>query len=213
MQSIRLWSIVFSVCALLATAGPAVASVDARYWFWSTTGDAKPLAFSECVRRAPGAIATTGFAANKAASGNPTIYTAGNGSVQVVLNCVLQPRGFHLYLNVATDGSQSASAIGIRISDVFWNRTPSASLPPCASPIGSWDWWNGGTVSFAPNGTATHPVGAVGQWQRAADGSYHVHWGPPLNSDDYFKVSADGKLMLGNYNGNQGTSHRKTACQ
>jgi len=81
----------------------------------------------------------------------------------------------------------------------------------CSSPVGTWNWWNGNTVTFLPNGTATALRGGyLGNWSQMSDGSYHVHWNTP--SDDYFTILMDGKSMPGSYSGNKAISTRRGSC-
>ncbi len=90
--------------------------------------------------------------------------------------------------------------------------TGTATYSLCNSPVGSWNWWNGGTTTFRGDGTALHSKASVqpaGQWTPRSDGSFHIHWSA-FNSDDYFTVS--GNTMPGNYAGTNATSTRTSSC-
>jgi|GEM_PF-4369254 len=84
---------------------------------------------------------------------------------------------------------------------------------PCASPVGTWHWWDGSTVTFKAGGSADHSAapGQPGTWQRVSSGdySYKLYW-PKWKSTDKFNLSGD--TMDGNFNGTDGTSTRKTPC-
>jgi len=117
---------------------------------------------------------------------------------------------FIVTIEVAQNGGNLAKTGGVRdrIRDVIFG-SGGGSAPCGSSPIGTWNWWNGGTAVFYANGTA-NSNGYSGNWERLNDGSYHVHWSYP--SDDYFRISADGRSMPGNYNGTAGTSTRQGSC-
>jgi hypothetical protein len=79
--------------------------------------------------------------------------------------------------------------------------------------VGSWNWWNGYTVTFNANGGATYRGSSlvrsgVGRWQKTGGNSYHVHW-LNSNTNDYFTLSSDGLKLEGTYDGKPGVSTRK----
>ncbi len=79
--------------------------------------------------------------------------------------------------------------------------------------IGSWNWWNGYTVTFNANGGATYRGSSlvrsgVGRWQKTGGNSYRVHW-LSSNTNDIFTLSADGMKLEGTYDGKPGVSTRK----
>ena len=76
--------------------------------------------------------------------------------------------------------------------------------------VGSWNWWNGLTVTFSPGGGANYRGSAsgTGSWQQTGGKSYHVHW-KGGNTNDYFTLSSDGKKLEGTYDGKPGVSTRK----
>ncbi len=79
--------------------------------------------------------------------------------------------------------------------------------------IGTWNWWNGYTVTFNANGGASYMGSSlvqsgVGRWQSTGRNSYHVHW-MKSNTNDYFTLSSDGMKLEGTYDGKPGVSTRK----
>jgi hypothetical protein len=79
--------------------------------------------------------------------------------------------------------------------------------------VGTWNWWNGYTVTFNANGGATYQGSSlvrsgVGRWQRTGQNSYHVHW-LGGNTNDYFTLSPDGSKIEGTFDGKPGVSTRK----
>ena len=202
MTIVRLSTAVVFSAFIMSAPCPAFA-VEGNWWFWTTTNDANPLPYSECIRRAPAAIASQGLTASLRGNGN--VFTVPTGPVWLSLMCLAQARGFYMILNVSTDGSRSSQAVGDAVAGAFWGTAIANS---CSSPVGTWNWWNGGTVTFNSDGTVVHSNGHRGNWQPQTGGSWqvHVHWDYP--SDDYFRLSPDGKTMTGNFNGSSGTSTR-----
>lgn len=88
------------------------------------------------------------------------------------------------------------------------------AAPACkTSIVGTWNWWNGYTVTFNANGGATYRGSSlarsgVGRWQKTGGSSYHVHW-LNANTNDYFTLSSDGLKLEGTYDGKPGVSTRK----
>jgi hypothetical protein len=80
----------------------------------------------------------------------------------------------------------------------------------CASIAGTWNWWNGLTVTFSPGGGASYRGNASGSgsWQKTGTNSYHAHWNAG-NTDDYFTLSHDGTKIEGTFDGKPGTSTRR----
>ena len=79
--------------------------------------------------------------------------------------------------------------------------------------VGTWNWWNGYTVTFNANGGATYRGSSlvrsgVGRWQNTGGNNYHVHW-LTSNTNDYFTLSSDGTKLEGTYDGKPGVSTRK----
>jgi len=145
-------AIVAATAALLLTglASPALA-IDYRGWFWTTAGDANPLPFDECVRRAPGAIGSQGLTASKSGN-NPVYFDATRGGVSVTMWCIGEPKGFYMTLVVMNDDpSQSATNIGNAINTAFWGTTSSAAPPPAFGTVGG-RWSLGSNCSWAPPG-------------------------------------------------------------
>lgn len=81
--------------------------------------------------------------------------------------------------------------------------------PGCASIAGTWNWWNGLTVTFSPGGGASYRGNAsgTGSWQKTGTNSYHAHWNAG-NTNDYFTLSRDGTKIEGTFDGKPGTSTR-----
>jgi hypothetical protein len=134
----------------------------------------------------------------------------GSGSLDTaVVNCWSTNGGMRITFACAsqTPNNDAVAMCNRLIASVFQNT--GGVSPNCASPVGTWNWWNGGTSTFNADGTA-NSNGYQGRWERLSDGRYHVHWSYP--SDDYFTISADGRSMPGNYNGTAGTSTRRGNC-
>ena len=107
----------------------------------------------------------------------------------------------------------TAAGLGAKLVQLMQSGATTVSTAPSScsssSPVGTWNWFDGSTVTFAANGTATHSDGHTGTWGPAAAGSgyqFHVHWNYP--SDDYFTISPDGTTMTGSFQGKKGTSTR-----
>ncbi|HET9392852.1 MAG TPA: hypothetical protein VFO29_04940 [Candidatus Rubrimentiphilum sp.] len=79
--------------------------------------------------------------------------------------------------------------------------------------VGTWNWWNGYTVTFNENGGASYRGSSlvqsgVGRWQNTGGNTYHVHW-LQSKTDDYFTLSFNGMKLEGKYDGKPGVSTRK----
>ena len=131
-----------------ALAAPALA-IDYRGWFWTTAGDANPLPFDECVRRAPGAIGSQGLTAQKSGN-NPAYFDASRGGVSVTLWCIGEPKGFYMTLVVMSDDpAQNSTNIGNAINAAFWQTAAPASAG--GAGIGG-TWRLGSNCNWAPPG-------------------------------------------------------------
>ncbi len=151
MVFLRRTFIASAALAIFATA-PALA-VDYGRWFWSTAGDAKPLPASECVKRAPVALASRGFTPRVAGS-NPAYIDATTGLVSVTMFCVAQTKGFYVILVVMSDdGTKSALSIGNAISAAFWgaNANDTSGSSMSASGAGG-SWQLSSTCGFVGSG-------------------------------------------------------------
>jgi hypothetical protein len=176
---------------------------------WSRGQQNLAISYAECLRRANQAIQNEGYrtdyAGGNAVVGIKSVHTA-------VIICSPAPDAKMLVQIVVASNGEGGGVERQRLQAEM-GRSVTTSSRGCQTPVGSWAWWNGGTVTFADDGSARHPSGAAGQWQRMNDGSYHVHWGPQLNTDDYFVLSADGMSMPGRFGAGQtGTSHRQGSC-
>ena len=87
------------------------------------------------------------------------------------------------------------------------NADESEKKPCRSSIIGTWDWWDGSTVTFHVGGVATHSAGSQGEWDMSGPRSGHVHW-DTFKTDDFFRLSPDGTELIGTYNGQHGVSKR-----
>lgn len=79
--------------------------------------------------------------------------------------------------------------------------------------VGTWNWWNGYTVTFNDNGGATYQGSSlvqsgVGRWQNTGGNNFHVHW-LSSNTNDYFTLSPDGTKIQGKFDGKPGVSTRR----
>lgn len=92
---------------------------------------------------------------------------------------------------------------------------------PCDSIAGSWNWFNGRTVSINANGSVSDSAGGAGKWTFAgvvsSSGSkrlnFVLHWNT-YNSDDHVTLGADGLTLTGNYGGRgSGASTRIGGCR
>ncbi len=202
MKQLRLYPAIASM--LLATASPALAG---PYMSWGQWTSDPGVAFQQCWDRAPQGLRSAGLSAvqdGRFFHGSDDVFT-----VSVV--CYDLGNRFIVTITVAAQvggvSAMTTDQVRDRIQGVIFG-TQAAS---CASmsPVGNWNWWNGGVASFYANGTARHSSGSPGEWQQLSDGSYRVHW-DAYNSNDYFRISPDGMHMPGNYNGTQGTGTR--AC-
>lgn len=85
----------------------------------------------------------------------------------------------------------------------------------CSSLVGTWNWWNGLTVTFH-RGSSTEAGGATytgsswgsGSWVHTGGNSYRVHWNTS-NTTDLFTMSRDGSKLEGMFDGKPGTSTRE----
>mgnify|MGYP001279911208 CR=1 FL=1 len=125
MVFLRRMVVASAALAIFATA-PALA-VDYGRWFWSTSNEARPLPFTECVRRAPAAMTAQGFTPHIAGT-NPAYIDATSGLVSVTAFCVGQPKGFYMVLVVMSDdGTKSALSVGNAINAGFWGADSNGS--------------------------------------------------------------------------------------
>jgi hypothetical protein len=135
--------------AILASA-PALA-VDYGRWFWSTANDAKPLPASECVKRAPVALASQGFSPHVSGT-NPAYIDASTGLVSVTMFCVAQPKGFYAIMVVMSDdGKKSALSVGNAISTAFWGADMNAAGGSTATGAGG-SWQLSSNCAFVGSG-------------------------------------------------------------
>ncbi len=188
---------------LLAAAAPVSAGPYMSWGQW-TSNDGVP--FRQCWDRGAQALRSVGLSADQSGRffhGSDDVFTAS-------LVCYDLGNRFIVTITVAAERSGVSNMTTDQVRDrmqavIFGNQ-----IAGCASmsPVGTWNWWNGGVATFDENGTARHASGSSGTWDRRADGTYHVHW-DSYNSDDYFTISADGMHMPGNYNGTSGTGTRR----
>lgn len=82
----------------------------------------------------------------------------------------------------------------------------------CDSIVGTWDWWNGLTVTFSEGGGASYrgAQSGRGHWMHLGGNNYDVHWGTS-RTYDYFTLSSDGTKLEGKFDGKPGVSTR--SCQ
>ena len=180
-----------------ASAGP--------YMSWGQWTSDPGVAFAQCWNRGAQALGAAGLSAIQ----DGRFFHGSNDAFTASLICYDLGNRFILTIVVAQSGSSSMTTDQVR--DVMLGAIFGSAPAACAaSPVGTWNWWNGGTATFYSNGTATTSSGFSGNWERMNDGSFHVHWNYP--SDDYFRISADGRSMPGNYNGTAGTSTRQGSC-
>ncbi len=133
-------TVITSAALAMFASAPALA-VDYGRWFWSTAGDAKPLPSSECVTRAPVALAAQGFTPRVAGT-NPAYIDASTGLISVTMFCVAQPKGFYLIMVVMSDdGTKSALSVGNAISAAFWGASMSDANGGSASASGAGGSW------------------------------------------------------------------------
>ncbi len=150
MAFLRRTFVASAALAILATA-PALA-VDYGRWFWSTSNEAKPLPFNECVKRAPAALAAQGFGARVAGT-NPAYIDATTGLVSVSMFCVGQPKGFYMILVVMSDdGSKSALSVGNAINAAFWGSDASAGTGGSSATGAGGSWQLTSTCGFVGSG-------------------------------------------------------------
>lgn len=207
MISVNRFGAVLGLSALLALGAVAPASAG-PYMSWGqwTSGNGVP--FGQCYDRAMPALRSVGL--NATVQDRRFFYgTDDVFSVSVV--CYDLGGHYILTITVAAERSGVSPMTTDQVRDriaavIFGTQTASCAS---TSPVGNWNWWNGGVATFYANGTARHSTGSAGEWQQLSDGSYRVHW-DAFNSNDYFTISPDGMHMPGNYNGAQGTGTR--AC-
>jgi hypothetical protein len=186
------------------TAAPASAG---PYMSWGQWTSDPGVPFSQCWDRGAQAFAAVGLSSSQ----DGRFFHGSNDVFTVSLVCYDLGNRFIVTITVAAERSgispMTTDQVRDRMAAVIFGTGGASNC--ASSPVGTWNWWNGGTTTFYANGTATSN-GYSGTWERLNDGSYHVHWSYP--SDDYFRISADGRSMPGNYNGTAGTSTRQGSC-
>ena len=194
-----------TLALIVASSSPAL-GLTGTYHFWTTASDANPLPYSECLRRAPLALAAVAPGAPEQTLGSlSSTFTSASNDYVVFITCIAQGRGFYMALQVV--GSDNANVTSYKVetavANVFWGNPN--------SPIGSWRWFDGNCVTFNADGSAVHSAvpSQPGHWQQLSDGSYQVHW-PSFNSTDSFTIS--GNALNGNFNGTRGQSTRAASC-
>ena len=139
-----------STALALFAAAPALA-VDYGRWFFSTANDAKPLPFSECVKREQAALASQGFGARVGGT-NPAYLDATSGLVSVTAFCIGQPKGFYMILVVMSDdGRKSALSVGNAINAAFWGSDANSAGGATATGAGG-SWQLTSTCGFVGSG-------------------------------------------------------------
>jgi len=139
-----------STAMALFSAAPALA-VDYGRWFFSTANDAKPLPFSECVKREQAALASQGFGARVGGT-NPAYLDATSGLVSVTAFCIGQPKGFYMILVVMSDdGRKSALSVGNAINAAFWGSDANSAGGATATGAGG-SWQLTSTCAFVGSG-------------------------------------------------------------
>ena len=145
-------TVVTSAALAMFASGPALA-VDYGRWFWSTAGDAKPLPSSECVKRAPVALASQGFTPRVAPGSNPTTIDATSGLVSVTMYCIAQPKGFYAVMVVMSDdGTKSALSVGNAISAAFWAGASDATGGSTSANGAGGSWQLSSNCGFVGSG-------------------------------------------------------------
>jgi hypothetical protein len=182
-----------------AAAGP--------YMSWGQWTSDPGVAFRQCWDRGAQALRSVGLSAvqdGRFFHGSDDVFTAS-------LVCYDLGNRFIVTITVAAQVGGVSSMTTDQVRDRMQAVIFGTQAASCASmsPVGNWNWWNGGVATFYANGTARHSSGSPGEWLQLSDGSYRVHW-DAYNSDDYFRISPDGMHMPGNYNGTAGTGTR--AC-
>lgn len=119
------------------------------------------------------------------------------------------------YKNQLTRLGNETEAVNNQIESCKSQRNGNGDETRCSSLIGTWNWWNGLTVTFH-RGSSTQAGGATytgsswgsGSWVHTGGNSYRVHWNTS-NTTDLFTMSRDGTKLEGMFDGKPGTSTRE----
>jgi hypothetical protein len=176
------------------------------------------VSFIDCNAKAQQALRAMGLtvAGHPDFTGRENSWFGRSDKTTTVIVCYPLGNGGSVQVFFAAANAGSGVALGAFQTQLLQNFYGTGVAGGCSSPVGTWNWWNGGSVTFTVDGVTKHSNGHTGKWLRLPDGSYYVHWDYP--TDDYFTISPDGKTMQANlnghtgFNGQAGTSTRSTSC-
>ena len=189
-------------------------AADASSPAWSHGLQILSISVSECGRRGTAALQAEGFSVtNHSGPSEDSFFLGGQRDPHsAIIMCDRSADGRTWVHIVVASVSGDSGVPGAERQRLQLLMNGSAARANCGTIVGTWTWFDGNTVVFNPDGSATHSGGSSGVWNRQADGSFHVHW-QQFNTDDYFKLTADGMSIPGTYGGNRtGTGHRRSAC-
>lgn len=176
---------------------------------WSRGQQNLAIGYDDCVRRMSAALQNEGYNKDPNSGGN---FVAGTKDIHTaVIICSPAPESKILVqIVVASNGPGGGSERQCLQSQM---ENPGASKcgakRNCNTPVGSWNWWNGTTVTFFDNLTVSNSTGLTGRW-RLESGSVNVAWSNGVNAS--YSWVGDGQTMTEIYNGTQQTMRRYGPC-